>query len=70
MSLILTDIKAIVFDLGNTLVEFGPRQVKYINEAREQALLKMFGSCDLERLITIRDKQLTAPYRNGLKRMI
>jgi len=67
MSLALDGVKAIVFDLGNTLIEFGPRQIKYFNDAKEQAFLKMFGSCDLEHLTRIRDRQLAAPYRNGLK---
>ncbi|MBI5777938.1 MAG: HAD family hydrolase [Planctomycetes bacterium] len=67
MPLILADIKAIVFDLGNTLVEFGPRQIKSFNDAREQALIRMFGSCDLERMAAIRDRQFAAPYQNGFK---
>ncbi|MEW6026331.1 MAG: HAD family hydrolase [Planctomycetota bacterium] len=67
MALILDDIKAVVFDLGNTLIEFGPRQIKHFNEALERTLAGMFGACDRARLAEIRDHQMAAPYRNGLK---
>jgi len=67
MPLALKNIKAIVFDLGNTLIEFGPRQMKYHNAALAQAFLRMFGTCDLERLTAIRDKQIIAPDENHFK---
>ncbi|MFH1231295.1 MAG: HAD family hydrolase [Planctomycetota bacterium] len=67
MPLVLNNVKAIVFDLGNTLIEFGPRQIKYHNAAMEQTFLRMFGTCDLERLTAIRDKQITAPDENHFK---
>jgi putative hydrolase of the HAD superfamily len=67
MPLDLKNVKAIVFDLGNTLIEFGPRQMEHHNAALAQALVRMFGSCDPERLKAIRDKQLIAPDENSFK---
>ena len=67
MSLVLKDIKAILFDFGNTLIEFGPRQVEYHNMALEQSFLRMFGNCDLERLALVRDRQISAPNLNSFR---
>ncbi|HLD36234.1 MAG TPA: hypothetical protein VJC37_05895, partial [Planctomycetota bacterium] len=61
MPLVLNNVRAVIFDLGNTLIEFGPRQMKRQNAALAQAFLRMFGSCDSERLAAIREKQLAAP---------
>jgi len=60
-------IKAVCFDLGNTLIEFGPKQVLRLYTLLEKALTEMFGSCDEARLKAIRDRQITAPFRNGFK---
>ncbi len=67
MPLDLKNVKAIVFDLGNTLIEFGPRQMAHHNAALARTLLRMFGTCDLERLKGVRDKQLVAPDENNFK---
>ena len=67
MPLDLNNVKAIVFDLGNTLIEFGPRQMRHHNAALAQTFLRMFGTCDVERLAAIRDKQLVAPDENNFK---
>ena len=67
MPLVLNNVRAVIFDLGNTLIEFGPRQMKRQNAALSQAFLRMFGSCDSERLAAIREKQLAAPDENNFK---
>lgn len=59
------DIEAVVFDYGNTLVEFGPRQLKTQAQALERRLNEWFGEVDGEALQAVRGRQITAPYRNG-----
>ena len=58
-------IKAVLFDYGNTLVEYGPRQVKAQYVALEKELSRLFGHCNSSLLKTIRDHQTLAPFRNG-----
>jgi putative hydrolase of the HAD superfamily len=58
-------IKAILFDYGNTLIEYGPRQVQAQYVALEKELSRLFGQCDSTRLKAIRDRQALAPYNNG-----
>jgi HAD superfamily hydrolase (TIGR01549 family) len=60
-------IEAICFDLGNTLIEFGPKQMAIQFTVLEKALREMFGACDLARLKAIRDRQIVAPFSNGYK---
>ena len=67
MPLVLDDVRAIVFDLGNTLIEFGPRQMELQNQALARTFSQMFGTCDLERLTAVRNEQLVAPDKNGFK---
>ncbi len=62
-----TSIKGICFDLGNTLIEFGARQITYVYKALEDGLVDMFGHCDAAKLKIIRDRQIVAPYSNGYK---
>ena len=45
MSMAIENIKALCFDFGNTLVEFGPKQVIYQYAALERVLTEMFGFC-------------------------
>lgn len=59
--------KAICFDLGNTLIEFGPRQIKMQYKRLTAKLVEMFGSCDSAKLKEIRDRQIVAPYSNGYR---
>ncbi len=54
--------KAICFDLGNTLIEFGPRQIAKQYQGLTGKLTQMFGSCDAAILKQIRDRQIVAPY--------
>ncbi|MCK5529089.1 MAG: HAD family hydrolase [Kiritimatiellae bacterium] len=63
----IDDIKGVCFDLGNTLIEFGPHQIKHVYKALEDGLIELFGSCDTEKLKSIRDRQIIAPYSNGFK---
>jgi HAD superfamily hydrolase (TIGR01549 family) len=58
-------IKAVLFDYGNTLIEYGPRQIETQYVALEQELSRLFGHCDFSRLKAIRDRQALAPYNNG-----
>ena len=55
------------FDLGNTLIEFGPRQIAHQFDALREALVDMFGECDAERLRAVRNGQIVAPYSNGFR---
>jgi HAD superfamily hydrolase (TIGR01549 family) len=57
--------KALCFDLGNTLIEFGPRQIAHQYELLKVALEEMFGPCDGAALKAVRDRQIVAPYSNG-----
>jgi putative hydrolase of the HAD superfamily len=61
MTLNSEKIKAIAFDYGNTLIEFGPRQIEYQYAALRDTLSRMFGNCDEDRLKIIRDRQSIEP---------
>lgn len=65
MTISINGIEAICFDLGNTLIEFGPRQIAHQFAALKKALEVQFGDCDPDRLKEIRDRQLVAPFSNG-----
>jgi HAD superfamily hydrolase (TIGR01549 family) len=56
--------KVVCFDLGNTLIEFGPRQIAMQYERLTTKLVDMFGSCDATKLKEIRDRQIVAPYHD------
>jgi len=55
-------IRAIVFDYGNTLVEFGRRQIGACDAAIAEALERLFGPLDREALRALRDRDRLAPY--------
>lgn len=65
MSRLFKDIKALCFDLGNTLIEFGPRQLTAQYERLKRVLEEGHGPCDEKRLAEIRKRQIVAPYKNG-----
>jgi HAD superfamily hydrolase (TIGR01509 family) len=65
MTIPINRIEAVCFDLGNTLIEFGPRQMAHQFAALKKALESQFGHCDLDGLTAIRDRQLAAPFSNG-----
>ena len=56
--------RAVCFDLGNTLIEFGPRQIAMQAARLTAKLTEMFGSCDADKLKVIRDRQIVAPYHD------
>jgi HAD superfamily hydrolase (TIGR01549 family) len=55
-------IRAVIFDYGNTLVEFSRNQVVVCDAALADALEKHFGKPDFDRLSAIRDRNRLAPY--------
>lgn len=55
-------LKAVVFDYGNTLVEFGKTQVMYCDMALGNTLFRHFGKYDQEKLTAIRNRDRLAPY--------
>lgn len=55
-------IRAVIFDYGNTLVEFSRKQILVCDTALADALEKHFGKPDFDRLLTIRDRDRLAPY--------
>lgn len=65
MNLTKEKIKAVCFDYGNTLIEFGPAAFKNQYAAIEKTLTNLFGHCDADRLKIIRDGQIKAPFANG-----
>ena len=62
MSFFTTQV--LVFDYGNTLIEFGPRQLAYQARALEARLSEWFGPVNGERVREVRGRQITDPYRN------
>lgn len=57
------DIDAILFDYGNTLIEFGPDQVAECDRRLSACLTEMFGPHDFERLCEIQHQERRAPYQ-------
>lgn len=56
------DLDAVLFDYGNTLIEFGPEQVDTCDHALSAALTDMFGPHDFERLSAIQHRERRSPY--------
>ena len=67
MTFVKEKIKAVCFDFGNTLVEFGPDQIAVQYASLVSTLTGMFGSCDAGLLKTVRDRQILMPFENGYK---
>jgi HAD superfamily hydrolase (TIGR01549 family) len=57
------NLENILFDYGNTLIEFGPDQVDRCDRALSAALTDMFGPHDYGRLTDIMHEERRAPYR-------
>jgi HAD superfamily hydrolase (TIGR01549 family) len=55
-------IQAVVFDYGNTLVEFGRSQTETCDAALADAVTRLYGPMDRDRLRAIRDRNRMAPY--------
>jgi HAD superfamily hydrolase (TIGR01549 family) len=62
MALDASQIKAVVFDYGNTLIEFTARQVYALEEAIAGAMGAVFGPFDLQRYIELRRIAYRSPY--------
>ncbi len=62
MRRIADQIDAILFDYGNTLIEFGPAQVERCDRALSDALTDMFGPHEFQRLSEIQHRERRAPY--------
>ena len=58
---------ALIFDFGNTIVEFGPKQFQFQNDELLRVLEQNFGSCDRAKLKEIRDRQIVRPFSNGYR---
>jgi HAD superfamily hydrolase (TIGR01549 family) len=56
------EIKAVVFDYGNTLIEFSRKQIKRCDEAQAEALELLYGPFDIKRFHAIRERNRKAPY--------
>jgi len=62
MPLETAHLEAVIFDYGNTLIEFSHAQVAHCDRAFSQCLVEAFGPHDAARFKTIRDDQRRAPY--------
>lgn len=62
MAIDISAVRAVVFDYGNTLVEFGRDKVRLYDCALACVLERLYGPPDLEMLAAIRDRDRMAPY--------
>lgn len=62
MKHLVPHLKALVFDYGNTLIEFGPRQVESCDRALSAAIQHLFGGHEYERLSEFQHHERRAPY--------
>lgn len=60
-------LEALIFDYGNTLIEFGPGQVDACDRALSVALEAMFGRHDFGRLQEIQHRERRSPYEGEFK---
>jgi HAD superfamily hydrolase (TIGR01549 family) len=63
MQRLAQEIEAVVFDYGNTLIEFGPRQVETCDRELSAALHDMFGPHDFDQLTAIQHEERRSPYQ-------
>ena len=63
MQRLAQEIEAVVFDYGNTLIEFGPAQVETCDRELSAALHEMFGPHDFDRLTAIQHEERRSPYQ-------
>ena len=59
----IRQVKAVLYDFGNTLVEFSHRHLEQCDAALAFVLKKRYGSVDHEKLVRIRDMDRLAPYQ-------
>ena len=60
-------IRAVVFDYGSTLIEFGARQIEACDRALARVLERLYGEMDFEGLRKIRNADRRAPYESGFR---
>jgi len=60
-------LDALIFDYGNTLIEFGPDQVNTCDRALSNALEAMFGTHDFDKLQEIQHRERRSPYEGELR---
>ncbi len=60
-------IDAILFDYGNTLIEFSHRQIEHCDRALGAVLSELFGPYEHDRLVAIRNADRLAPYQDGFR---
>lgn len=62
MSFDPSTIRAVIFDYGNTLIAFGPRQIGACDQALADELGRLFGPPDMARVTAARDEDRVRPY--------
>ncbi len=62
MALKTEQLRAVLFDYGNTLIEFTEPQIGRCDRALREALEHHFGAADHDRLVEIRNRDRRAPY--------
>lgn len=62
-----SNISAVVFDYGNTLIEFSRRQIDHCDGALGAALRRLYGDYDVVMYNALREGNRMAPYRNGYR---
>ena len=67
MQTLAPQLDAIMFDYGNTLIEFGPSQVNACDRALSDALHGMFGPHDFDQLQKIQHHERRSPYQGEFK---
>jgi putative hydrolase of the HAD superfamily len=60
-------LKAVVFDYGNTLIEFAEQQIRRCDLALAEALEALYGPVHHERLTAIRNADRRAPYQGDFR---
>lgn len=60
-------LTAVVFDYGNTLVEFAAAQIDYCDSELAATLETMFGKVNRDKLTKIRNRDRRAPYTGDLR---
>ncbi len=66
MSIDATDIKAVVFDYGNTLIQFARPQIDYCDGKYAALLRELYGGFDERAFAEMRDRDRRAPYQGEL----
>jgi len=65
MPLCKEETRAVVFDYGSTLIEFGAPQIHACDAALAETLERLYGSVDFDALKRVRNEDRVAPYMNG-----